>query len=153
MKKILTLIPFTLLTSQNLAASVGHAYVSNKENDTVSVIDISTNTVTATITVGTHPYISGVTPDGKYLYVPNIDSGNISVIDTLQNAVIATITVTGGLPVSVVALNNGKAYTILYNRSANSLVTVINTANQQIIETIGLPSTYGTAMALLHKSI
>jgi YVTN family beta-propeller protein len=80
MKKVLTLIACTLLASQNLAASVGHAYVSNFTSDNVSVIDISTNTVVATILSGSGPENSAVTPDGKHLYVPNYYPNPATVI-------------------------------------------------------------------------
>jgi len=39
------------------------AYVANSDYNTVSVIDTATNTVTATVNVGSSPYGVSVTPD------------------------------------------------------------------------------------------
>ena len=48
-----------------------YAYVTNYGSDTVSVISTATNTVTATITVGSYPLGVAVTPNGAYAYVTN----------------------------------------------------------------------------------
>jgi YVTN family beta-propeller protein len=42
-------------------------------NPTVSVINTSTNTVTATIFVRDYPEVVAVTPDGTKVYMTNID--------------------------------------------------------------------------------
>jgi YVTN family beta-propeller protein len=56
------------------------AYVANVVDDTVSVIDTATNTVTATITVGDGPIFVAVSPDGTRAYVTNQADGTVSVI-------------------------------------------------------------------------
>jgi YVTN family beta-propeller protein len=71
-----------------------HAYVTNHGNDTiasstVSVIDTTTNRVTATIPVGFGPSSVVITPDGHHGYVTNqgTDSApgaSVSVIDTVR---------------------------------------------------------------------
>jgi YVTN family beta-propeller protein len=74
-------------------------YVTNLVDNTVSVIDTTTNpnTVVATILVGTQPFGVAVTPDGKHAYVTNVSSANVSVIDTTTNmAAAATIPVGHG---------------------------------------------------------
>ena len=71
------------------------AYVANGSSNNVSVIDIATNTVVATVNVGSQPQYATVTPDGTKVYVPNFGFGGgttISVIDTATNTVAATIT-------------------------------------------------------------
>src|SRR6516164_2662266 len=70
-----------------------NAYVTNDGSGDVSVIDTATNTVTATITVGTAPFAVAVSPDGGTVYVANIDSDNVSAIATATNKVTATIPV------------------------------------------------------------
>ena len=52
MKKIITLV---MLAIAGLSAKAQTAYISNSGDNTVSVINVATNTVTATITVGTEP--------------------------------------------------------------------------------------------------
>jgi len=75
-----------------VVAFKGRVYVSNKRDDTISVIDTSTNTVVATIPVGDEPY--GITPftiDGTdYVYVTNLRSNSISIIDPNTDTVINT---------------------------------------------------------------
>jgi YVTN family beta-propeller protein len=65
--------------------------------DSVSVIDSSTNTVTATIAVGTYPMGISVSPDGSKIYVADVRSNEVSVINTATNTVEDTIKV-GGYP-------------------------------------------------------
>jgi YVTN family beta-propeller protein len=56
---------------------------------TVSVVDLTTNTVTKTIPVGIQP--ERMTLSGKYLFVTNTNSDTVSVIDTQTNDVVQTI--------------------------------------------------------------
>src|SRR6266404_2960716 len=67
-----------------------NAYITNNASATVSVIDTATNTVTATIHVGSNPLGVAVSPDGSKVYVTNNNDGSVSVIDTATNAVTAT---------------------------------------------------------------
>ena len=53
------------------AEAAPFAYVANDADSTVSVIDTATNTVVATIAVGSRPSGVAVTPDGKHAYVAN----------------------------------------------------------------------------------
>ncbi|MGG5253612.1 bifunctional YncE family protein/alkaline phosphatase family protein [Neobacillus sp. SM06] len=58
---------------------------------TVSVVDLSTNTVVKNIEVGVQP--ERMTQSGQYLFVANTNSDSISVIDTKTNKVVQTINV------------------------------------------------------------
>ena len=78
----------------------GFAYVTNQNSNDVSVIDISTNTVTATVAVGTGPMGVAIAPDGAFAYVTNNTSNNVSVILLASNTVTATVAV-GTNPVFV----------------------------------------------------
>ncbi len=82
---ILVIISF-IVNSQN-------AYITNSNDNTVSVINVATNTVTATIAVGAQPQGVSVSPDGNKVYVANYGSNTVSVINTATNTVTATITV------------------------------------------------------------
>ena len=53
------------------AEAAPFAYISNFTSNTVSVIDTASNTVTATVAVGTDPYGVAVSPDGARVYVTN----------------------------------------------------------------------------------
>jgi YVTN family beta-propeller protein len=82
------------------------AYVTAQEfgdGDTVSVINLATNTITNTITLGPGqigPAGVAFNPQGTLAYVANNNAGNVSVINTATNTVIASIT-TGGTPYQV----------------------------------------------------
>ena len=74
---------------------------SNGKDATVSVIDVATNTVIATVPVGKRPWNMAITPDGRKLYVANGRSNSVSVIDTQSNQKLKDIAV-GEMPWGVV---------------------------------------------------
>ncbi|MGW3053399.1 YncE family protein, partial [Kitasatospora sp. NPDC001175] len=57
-------LPVTAAVPAQAASSGTFTYVANNGSDDVSVINTTTNTVTATITVGTNPFAVAVSPDG-----------------------------------------------------------------------------------------
>ena len=83
----------TMDAAQSVAAtfSSGLAYIANTSAHSVSVVDTSTNTLTATVPVGTNPQGVAITPDGNFAYVPNYGSNDVSVIDTSTNTVVDTL--------------------------------------------------------------
>jgi YVTN family beta-propeller protein len=85
---------------------VAFAYIANSGSNNVSVIDSSTNTVVATVTVGNSPHGVAVTPDNTHVYVTNDGSDTVSVIDTSTNTVVATVTV-GDEPFGVAVTPDG----------------------------------------------
>jgi YVTN family beta-propeller protein len=108
-------------------------YVVNLGSDDISVIDAVTNTVTATIPVGTDPDGIAATPDGRRLYVTNFLSNEVSVIDAVVNQVSSTVPVGSG-PVGVAVTADGtRAY--VANRGADQ-VSVIDTTNEEVVATI-----------------
>jgi YVTN family beta-propeller protein len=56
------------------------AYVVNNGSNTVSVIDATTNKVTATIPTGAGPSSIALLPNGQQAYVSNADSGTLTVL-------------------------------------------------------------------------
>jgi YVTN family beta-propeller protein len=94
---------FRLIGPNGWSAQAGAAtsvYVTNSYNNTVSVINAGTNTVTATVTVGRFPYAVAITPNGQFAYVANLFDKTVSVINTSTNTVTATVPV-GYTPVGV----------------------------------------------------
>jgi YVTN family beta-propeller protein len=103
---------------------------------TVSVVDLPSMSVTATISTGLHP--TGMAFYGQYLLVANTYSDTISVIDTTDNKVVRTINL--GLPIGVpgagqaaygagpnsIAVDavNNIAYVALYNANAIAVVNL-----------------------------
>ena len=66
MKKITFLL---LLAVIGLSLKAQTAYITNHGSSTVSVINFVTNTVSATIPVGSNPLGISVSPDGSKVYV------------------------------------------------------------------------------------
>jgi len=80
---------FILISSTALSSStVPCAYITR--GNTVSVIDIATDTVIATVNVGNGLHGIAVNSVGTKVYVTNRDSNTVSVIDTSTNMVTAT---------------------------------------------------------------
>ena len=80
---------------ENILIVGTQAFVASTNDDNVSVIDLSSDTVTNTITVGEEPYGLAVDSPGGVpttLYVSNVEGNTISIID------IASLTVVGTYP-------------------------------------------------------
>ncbi|MCV7298436.1 beta-propeller fold lactonase family protein [Mycobacterium barrassiae] len=107
-------------------------YVTNTEDDTVSVIDAATNTIIATIAVGDQPAGIAVSPDGSTVYVANATGGTVSVIDSASNTVTATVNLGVTAYTMVVSADGSRVYV------ANALedsVTVIDAATNTVVAT------------------
>jgi YVTN family beta-propeller protein len=116
-----------------------NAYITdaNPNSNSVSVIDAATNTVTATIAVGSSPIGVAVSPAGNKVYVANGGSNTMSVIAAATNKVTATIPV-GSAPEGVAVSPDGtKVY--VTNEVDNS-VSVIDTATNTVTATIAVGS-------------
>jgi YVTN family beta-propeller protein len=110
------------------------AYVVNYGCNGISVINVATNTVVNTITVGINPTYVGFNPSGTLAYVANAGgSGTVSVINVATNTVINTVTV-GGSP-SGVAFSPSGAIAYVANDGSGT-VSVINVAANTVVNTI-----------------
>ena len=65
-------------------------YVTNRNSNTVSIIDSSSNRVIGTINVAGGPHGIAYNPDNNYMYVTGQDSNTVSIIDSSSNRVIGT---------------------------------------------------------------
>lgn len=105
-------------------------YVTNANDDNVSVIDTATNTVIGNpIRVGDDPESVVFSPNGSRAYVANTGAGTVSVIDTATSSVSATVTVAGYPRQVAVTPNGALVYATTTDVNGNGSVTVINTAN------------------------
>jgi|GEM_PF-5604985 len=73
-------------------ASIG--FVTNRSDNTISVFDPGSGTITSTIAVGDDPFDVAISPDASTALVANLGDNTISVID------VASLTVTGTIAVS-----------------------------------------------------
>ena len=108
--------------------------------NSVSVIDIATRTVTATISTD-RPSGVAVTPDGALLYVTNEVADTVSVFDTANNTLITTIAV--GKSPGQVAINSAGTQAFVVNGQGTSIldpgtVSVIDIATNTVSRTIGV---------------
>ena len=123
--------------STGLAQAQTLAYVTNADDNTVSVINPTDGSTVATISVGLQPYGIAATPDGTRVYAVNALSNTVSVIDTATNTVAATIPV-GAFPKGIAILPDGtKAY--VANHSGGT-VSVIDLTTNTVSGIIGVGS-------------
>jgi YVTN family beta-propeller protein len=125
-------------------------YVANGTDDTVSVIDTSTFTVTGTVPLdeSVEPYGVVAHPDSSTVYVSNYVGSSVSVID------VATGTVTTTIPVQAkprgITIDPDGDYVYVANSEADS-VSVIDTATNSVIDTIivgGINADFPYAVAI-----
>src|SRR5437667_594727 len=121
------------------AQAQNFAYVTSSSN-TVSVIDTASNTVVATVAVGSGPLGVAITPDGNRAYVANLFDNTVSVIDTAKKTVVATVALGNG-PLAVAITPDGtRAYV------TGGPVSVIDTASNTVVATVADPNAYGVAI-------
>ncbi len=129
---------------------------------TVSVVDLASMKVTATISTGLHP--TGMAFWGSFLLVANTYSDTISVVDTSTNQVVKTINL--GLPIKVphqsmaaygaapnsiaVDATTGIAYVALYNANAIAVVNLNAKPNSAVMGMI--PVAYAPSSVVLTKN-
>ncbi len=109
------------------------AFVTNAEDNTVTVVDIVNRKTIGTIKVGNYPHGLRVSPDGGSIYVANVQEGTVSVIDTRSLSEVARVKV-GTTPVQVGFTPDGnRVYVSL--RDENK-VAVIDTVKREVIARI-----------------
>jgi YVTN family beta-propeller protein len=140
--------PFNRPTySSPIAMSQDNAlvWVVNPDDDTVSVIRTSNNTVIKKITVGDEPQSIAVDPNLNFVYVANTADNTVSVIQHNNNpaAFVANVVgaplKTGAEPWNIVISPNGNR--VFVANSGQDTITVINTANRTIIGNVNLATT------------
>ena len=116
------------------------AYVTNSGSHTVSVIATATNTVVATVPVGSTPRVVAITPDGSHAYVTNQVDNTVSVMATATNTVVTTVPA-GTQPFGVAITPDGShAYVTNLFSGVVALkeVKVIATATNTIVATVSV---------------
>jgi YVTN family beta-propeller protein len=112
---------------------------------TVSVVNLNTNAIVATINVDLAPAALTVTPNGAYLYVANYVDGNpgtgtVQAIRTSDNTIVATIPgFSGPFPIAITP-NGCSAYVTNFGSNnfapVGTTVSVISTKTNTITATI-----------------
>lgn len=117
------------------AAAEPFAYIPNAGDDTVSVIDLATNQVVATVAVGDIPTAVAVKPDGASVYVLNQTAQTVSVIDTASNVETATIPV-GATPFGVAVTPDGTRAYVANRDDDDGTLTLIDLTTNTVLATI-----------------
>jgi YVTN family beta-propeller protein len=96
--------------------------VANNGANTVTPIDLATNTPSTAIPVGTSPFGIAITPDGSTAYVTNSGANTATVIDLATNTVRATIPV-GTSPFGIAITPDGSTAYVA-NSGANTVTPI-----------------------------
>lgn len=75
-----------------------YAYVTNSDNNTITVINTATKTLVATTQVGAGPFGVAITPNGDYAYVTNDVSNTVSVVSNSTAILSASSSPTASIP-------------------------------------------------------
>lgn len=108
-------------------------YVANFGSDNISVIDLTTNLITATISVGTNPSEIIVDKTTNYIWVSNRGSNSVNYINSTTNTVVGSIPV-GTLPFGVIKVEE---YIYVANQGSNN-ISIIDTNSNLITATISI---------------
>ncbi len=109
------------------------AFVTNAEDDTLSVIDLASREVIATVATDDYPHGQRLSPDGRQIMVANVQSGTVSVIDTETLKKVGSISV--GLTPVQVAFTPDESRLYVSLRDANQ-VAVVDVKTKELIATV-----------------
>ncbi|MDE1863551.1 MAG: YncE family protein [Thaumarchaeota archaeon] len=121
------------------------AYVTNIDENSVSVISGLTNKIVDTIPVGTSPVRLAVNPSTNMVYVSNANSQSVSVISGDTNSVVATIPV-GSDPQSI-AINHRTNMIYVANWISNT-VSVIDGSANKVVATLSVCNLWSSDLAV-----
>ena len=134
-----------------LSANSTQVYVANQGSNTLSVIDIATQAVVATIPTGSGPAYIAVDKGLNRVYVSNRNDNTVSIYDAAQSplALLRTVSV-GNSPQAIAVLRDGsKAYVA---NTGSPFVTEIKslgfqTTNINVVDPVAVPGATVTWVA------
>ncbi len=131
------------------ASAAPFAYITNSSTNDVSVIDVATNSIVATVHMDLGPAGVAVSPDGTRVYTTNMANNTVGVIDATTNTPITSIQV-GTLPLGVAVHPAGTRVYVASLLATTDLgfgaMTVIDAASNMILTTVPVPFPYGVAV-------
>ena len=129
-----TLVPVGRAPAHVIVDARGErAYVSNSEDDAVSVVDASRGSVVGSIPTAASPHGLRMSPDGREIYVAATKANAVSIIDVATSREVTRIPV-GKAPVQVGFTPDGtRVYVSLRDDNA---VAVVDTKMRRLVTTI-----------------
>lgn len=148
------LLAATLSNAANAAAAqptltspvstAAKAYAGIFKDDTVAVIDTTTNRVLRTIPVPKGPHGLVMTPDGRKVYVSSDGASTVSIIDTLTDQVVSSIDV-GPNPHGLAISPDGRRLLVMAFGAHQAIV--IDTASDRILGQMPVPLAHNGAIS------
>ncbi|NYF09841.1 YVTN family beta-propeller protein [Leifsonia sp. AK011] len=124
------------------------AYVTNRDSNSVSVIDVATSAETDEIPVGTEPKGLAISPDGSEVWVAVLGSITETDITIIETSDLSTTAISsGGNGPYAVEFDAAGAYAYVSNYLSSS-VAKIDAATRSVVDTVSLPDTYPEDIAL-----
>jgi YVTN family beta-propeller protein len=145
LRGLLAVVVGAFLSLASMAHAAPFAYITQSFGNTVAVVDVATNTVVDTVTVGFTPFGVAVHPAGSHVYIANSDDRSVSVIQVGTNAagshmVVATIALLDpagvfqeGAAGLAVHPNGSRVYVA---NELSGTVSVIDTALNTVVGTV-----------------
>jgi YVTN family beta-propeller protein len=99
---------FVLAQEEKLDITGEALYLANTKSNSISVIDLRTNTIVKNITVGYSPQDIKISDDQQIVYTTDIDSGTVSIVNATTNTLMNQITTDEA--VHDIAILNGTLY-------------------------------------------
>nr|BFD89215.1 hypothetical protein KitaXyl93_05750 [Kitasatospora sp. Xyl93] len=120
------------------AAPARLVYLTDQSHDALVAYDLSSESVVATVPVGSRPIALAVSPDGGQVWTGNVFGNSLSVVDTATNTAVATLT-PGAFPAALAFSPDGaRVYVAELNNNRPS-VDVIDIATLTVAARIPTP--------------
>ena len=139
----LALLAATLFFVGPVAAGAAKAYVGNFKDNTISVIDLESKRVMASIPIPPGPHGIAITPDNRWVYVASDGTSTVSVIDTSTDKLVENIEV-GKNPHGVAVSPDGK-YVLVAVYDTDS-IAFIDTATRKVIGSMPVGKPHNNAI-------
>ncbi|GEM_PF-583662 len=114
--------------------------IANRDTDTITFLDVSSRTITHTVTVSDFPVDVAVAPDGSVAVVPCLFDDSVAVIDVATRTLLGAVPITGSQPFAVaITPDSSQAVVAVINDGVSSSFSVIN------LGTLSETATFGTS--------
>lgn len=145
--KMLMITLTIVLMLSGMMSFAQKAYITNSNGNSVSVVDVASNTITATIFGVSFPEGAAISPDGTMVLVANDGNGTISLINTTSNNITASFS-DGNSPNEIVFTPSGDSAYITDN--FNNTVEILDLTGYYIANslTVGDSGTANSGIAI-----